>query len=188
MKSQLLLNVNVFNIYKIDLNELYGRFMVNINDEYHQKIMAETNTVFKDDLTEEFIEEWGSKIGKLEVTIEKKRSMIDDYFGRYEVKRNFQKEFVSIFEGWLGEANLYKLDEVTENEWSSFNIFIKQLFEKYDLYLANPIERSCEKITNIDAVISSYEESMEKSSDDFTKIVIPELDVVLLFGTKRSIH
>ena len=56
-------------------------------------------------------------------------AMYDDYFtSDGEVRPEFRKEFVSIFSGWLGTANLHKLDEVTEEQWSRFNDLLKALY------------------------------------------------------------
>ena len=57
--------------------------------------------------------------------------MYRDYFNDFwEIKPEFSKEFVSLWSGWLGEESLYKLDDVTENEWERFNTFIKLLSKK----------------------------------------------------------
>jgi hypothetical protein len=105
--------------------------------------------------------------------------VIEEYFDSFTVKNIYKKEFISIFDGWLGEENLYKIDEVTENEWSRFNCLLKLLFNSYDLYIVNRRENIYNKVTNINSLIMSFEEDMEKSSDDFFKIIIPELDIVL---------
>jgi hypothetical protein len=42
--------------------------------------------------------------------------MYQSYFEDWEVKADFTKEFVSLWDGWLGDES-YKLDLVTESEW-----------------------------------------------------------------------
>jgi len=52
--------------------------------------------------------------------------MYREYFKDYwEVKSDFNKEFVSLWSGWLGKDDYHKLDEVTENEWEYFNKWIR---------------------------------------------------------------
>ena len=50
--------------------------------------------------------------------------MYHSYFEDWEIKSSFSQEFVSLWNGWLGEDS-FKLDLVTEKEWSRFNEFIK---------------------------------------------------------------
>lgn len=40
------------------------------------------------------------------------------YFVEWEVKPDFEKEAISLWPGWLGQADHYKLEEVTEGEWA----------------------------------------------------------------------
>ncbi len=104
--------------------------------------------------------------------------MLKTYFNDWDVRPEFNKEFVSIFTGWLGKENHYKLDEVTVSEWSRFNSFLKLLHQKHGLYIADLGLNTCTKIEDIKTILSSYKESINKPSDQFTKIILPELNAV----------
>jgi hypothetical protein len=105
--------------------------------------------------------------------------MFSSYFGEWEVKDEFEKEFVCIFDGWLGEENLHKLDEVTENEWSKFNTLIRLVSKQYKIQLANTNSRTLVEIDNIENHLSTFEVSMNKDSEQFSKFIIPELECVI---------
>ena len=55
--------------------------------------------------------------------------MYNEYFEDWDVKSEFNKEFISIFGGWLGKDNLHKLDDVTEREWGKFNHLLRVISE-----------------------------------------------------------
>jgi hypothetical protein len=106
--------------------------------------------------------------------------MYSNYFDNWEVKPVFLKEYLSIFDGWLGTENLYKLDYVTEKEWGKFNSLIQAIYKQnYKLYLANPELRECHLITDISLIIQSYEEATKKDASRFIKLVIPELECIV---------
>ena len=105
--------------------------------------------------------------------------MYSKYFLDLEVNPEFDKEFISLFDGWLGKDNLHKLDEVTENEWRGFNALIKLISENYDVAQADCGSQSICDIGDINEVISTYREAMDKDSSQFTKLVIPALGCVL---------
>ena len=44
--------------------------------------------------------------------------MYDTYFLGCSIKEGFDAEFISIFDGWVGQDNLDQLDTVTDLEWS----------------------------------------------------------------------
>jgi len=104
--------------------------------------------------------------------------MIDTFFLDWNIRPDFDKEYVSIFEGWLGEENLHQLDEVTEGEWSKFNNLLRLLDQKYRLHIADLESRVCREVDDIDSILENYAENMDKESVQFTRIVIPELNAV----------
>ena len=104
--------------------------------------------------------------------------MYQSYFEDWEVKANFTKEFVSLWGGWLGDES-YKLDLVTENEWSRFNEFIKLLSQGFMVKLADCKSEKLLDISNIQDTFSNYSESMTKDSSLFSRYVLPELDCVI---------
>lgn len=105
--------------------------------------------------------------------------MIDQYFEDYEVKDDFHKEFITLWDGWLGRDKFHLLDEVTEKEWLRFHELVKDLFEEFELYKVNLEMGACDKVNSLSEVEESYNESMNKGSGDFFKFIIPELNVVL---------
>jgi len=105
--------------------------------------------------------------------------MFSRYFDGWEVRPDFEKEAISLWPNWLGEANLHKLDEVTENEWAHFNSLLKLIAEKYEIELADCDSRSVSKMDDIEKTLCEYEDSMSKDASQFSKYVIPGLDCVL---------
>jgi hypothetical protein len=103
--------------------------------------------------------------------------MFSRYFDGWEVKPpHCEKEAISLWPNWLGEANLHKLDEVTENEWARFNSLLKLIAEKYEIELADCDSRSVSKMGDIEKILCEYEDSMNKDASQFSKYVIPGLD------------
>jgi hypothetical protein len=105
--------------------------------------------------------------------------MYSEYFEEWEVKPEYSKEFISLWKGWLGKASYHKLDEVTEGEWARFNMLLRNLAEDFSLEVVNCEEQSLTKVVDIETVLSAYEESMNKESSAFTKVIIPELGCVI---------
>jgi hypothetical protein len=105
--------------------------------------------------------------------------MFVEYFEDWEVKREFVKEFVSIFDGWLGVEKLHELDVVTENEWKKFNALIKQISNRYEVCVVNFESKTCSTVSNVDSILDTYIESMDKEGSQFTSLVIPALNCVL---------
>ena len=105
--------------------------------------------------------------------------MYSEYFQEWEPKPEFKKEFISLFDGWLGKDNLHKLDEVTESEWLRFNAFIEIISKSYSVAIADSEAKSVHELESIDEVLCTYEESMQKDSEQFTKLVVPKLQCVL---------
>ena len=114
---------------------------------------------------------------KLESQIAR-NEMLKTYFYDWDVRPEFNKEFVCIFDGWLGMENLHKLDEVTEVEWSRFNNLLQLLHQNYRLYIADLVSNACSEIEDIEPILMSYKESGDKEYNQFTKIIIPELNAV----------
>ena len=105
--------------------------------------------------------------------------MYHQYFEDWEVKPDFKKEFVSLWPGWLGEENLHKLDEVTENEWQRFNRLLVLLSQNYQLQEVFCGKEKLVTIGNISSALSSYDETMNKDASKFSKFIIPDLDCVI---------
>ena len=105
--------------------------------------------------------------------------MISKYFENFDVKNDFSKEYISLWNGWLGREESHKLDSVTEAEWSNFNNLVKAVCEKYESYKFDIKHNTVEKITDPTIWLPSFEENMEFGESGFTKIIIPELEVVL---------
>lgn len=105
--------------------------------------------------------------------------MFSDYFEEWDVKSEYSKEFVSLWMGWLGQEEYHRLDEVTEKEWSRFNDFLRGIFKDFPLCVANCENQSISKVSDIGTVLSNYEESMNKESSEFTKVVILDLECVI---------
>ncbi len=102
-----------------------------------------------------------------------------DYFDEWEVKPEYDKEFISLWSGWLEEENCYKLDEVTEKEWNKFNELIRLISTKYKILLADFDNKILKSINNIEDVLDDYEQSMNKPSNEFFRYIIPELNCVI---------
>ena len=106
-------------------------------------------------------------------------NIYNHYMKDWDIRPEFKKEYVSIFEGWLGKENLHKLDEVSEKEWSKFNHFIKILAENFELFIVNCENQTAIKVDDVNTILSSYKQSMNKDSSQFLKIIIPELKFVV---------
>jgi hypothetical protein len=104
--------------------------------------------------------------------------MINNYFKNEEVLDDFEKEFITLWSGWLGRDEFHKLDEVTYEQWDRFNTLLRSLDKKYDLYLVNKEYTEYKKVENIESIIDSYDYSMSKDSCHFTTIIIPELEII----------
>ncbi|ACR12123.1 conserved hypothetical protein [Teredinibacter turnerae T7901] len=105
--------------------------------------------------------------------------MYQKYFEDWQVKPDYSKEYVSLWDGWLGKENYHKLDEVTEEEWGRFNILLKNLAGNFCIESADCEKETLTGITNIETVLSTYKDSMNKESSEFLKLVFPGLDCVI---------
>ena len=79
--------------------------------------------------------------------------MYQSYFENWEVKENFTKEYISLWNGWLGkESN--KLELVTEHEWARFNELIRLIAKEYEIKVVNCGSETIEDIENIEDTLS----------------------------------
>ncbi|MEP4309694.1 MAG: hypothetical protein ABJ364_08095 [Lentilitoribacter sp.] len=105
--------------------------------------------------------------------------MFDQYFDGWEEKSIFEKEYISLWSGWLGKADCHLLDQVTEEEWSRFNSFISSISQKYKTGLVDCNEGTVSFSTEIVRTLSSHTQSMNKDASQFSKYVIPEMECVI---------
>lgn len=106
-------------------------------------------------------------------------TMYEEYCAKYSFKPEFKAEFVSLWNGWLGKDNLHKLDEVTPDEWGRFNIFLRQLSQRYTLFAISHETKSAAKVFDIDSYLSTHEQAMNKESDKFSTFIIQELSCAI---------
>ncbi|NNE24525.1 MAG: hypothetical protein HKN11_18140 [Rhizobiales bacterium] len=104
--------------------------------------------------------------------------MLETFFHEGSVRPGFDKEFVSIFDGWLGQENLHRLDEVTDDQFQRINEFMRLVHQHHRLMLADIDANTLLQIEDIDAILQSHAESRDKQSSQFTKVVIPGLEAV----------
>lgn len=105
--------------------------------------------------------------------------MFSEYFDGFEIKSEYSKEFISLWRGWLGKDECHKLSEVTVAEWDRFNNLLESISKNFILEAVDFEKQSLIKIKNIESVLSDYEESMEKTSSIFTRLVVPDLKCVI---------
>lgn len=105
--------------------------------------------------------------------------MIEDYFLDYEVRPEFNKQFISLWPDWLGKENLHKLDEVTETEWSRFNQLILEIADEFKVGVVDLKTAEVSFLTDIEQALKPYAESMNSSSRDFGRYILPDLDCLL---------
>jgi hypothetical protein len=105
--------------------------------------------------------------------------MYSKYFEGWEVRPEYKKEFVSLWSGWLGKESLHKLDDVTKEDWKRFNIWIELLVEEYKLLAVDRKSESTSAVKDVETIISTYEESMNKERSQFSHFIIPELECVI---------
>jgi len=105
--------------------------------------------------------------------------MYSKYLVDGEIKPEYTKTFISIFDGWLGEANLHKLDEVTAKDWSKFNDLIRKVAQVYKIQRVDSEKEIFVPVNDVEKLLSNYEEAMDKDSSEFTRIFIPSLDCII---------
>ena len=106
-------------------------------------------------------------------------TMYEKYCADHSFKSDFKAEFVSLWDGWLGEENLHKLNEVTPEEWDKFNTFLRQLSQRYTLFSISHETKEATKIIDIEAYLSTYEQAMNKEASQFSAFIIQELSCAI---------
>ena len=105
--------------------------------------------------------------------------MYHSYFNQFEPKNDFTKEFISLWDGWLGTENYHKLDLVTDKEWSRFNKFITIVSETFKVMQVDCNSETLIEIDCIQSTLSNYIDSMNKDASLFSKYVLPELGCII---------
>lgn len=103
------------------------------------------------------------------------RKFYNTYF---EPNPNCKKEAITLWSSWLGIENLYKLDEVTIEEWDKFNQLLRLIFKKYEVYKIKN-DFSIQLLQSVDLIILTYENAMNKPGDKFDRLLIPSLNCVI---------
>lgn len=104
--------------------------------------------------------------------------MYSQYFYDEEnVRADFRKRFISLWPGWLGKENHHKLDEVTKEDWERFNHFLELVGERFQFVVCE--EKKLVPLLNVDSILFSYEEYLQKEPTQFHTLVIPELGCVI---------
>ncbi len=105
--------------------------------------------------------------------------MYENYFIDWDVRPEFQTEYISLWPNWLGKVKLHLLDEVIESEWQRFNILIESISKNFKVGLISfPVETISFPRT-IKNTFSSYSASMNKDASLFAKYILPELDCLI---------
>jgi hypothetical protein len=105
--------------------------------------------------------------------------MFNKYFDDEVVKIEYKKQFISLWTEWLGKENYHQLDEVTKADWSKFNSLIEIIFRHYRMQLVDLNARKLNEINNIEETLCNDEDSMTKTSNEFSIYIIPELECIL---------
>ncbi|WP_208644482.1 hypothetical protein, partial [Stutzerimonas zhaodongensis] len=105
--------------------------------------------------------------------------MYEDYCADYSFKSDFKPEFVSLWAGWLGKDNLHKLDQVTPNEWGKFNTLLRLLSQRYTMLAISHETKQVAKVNDIESYLSTYEQAMNKDSEQFSAFIIQELSCAI---------
>ena len=104
---------------------------------------------------------------------------LSDYFDDWEVKEEFSQQYISLWDGWLGKNEYYKLNEVSKSEWERFNNLIKQLHANFELYAVNLKRQEVTKLIDLDNYLPTLEEDLNREQLEFTTIIVPALKAVL---------
>ncbi len=99
----------------------------------------------------------------------------EEYCVDYAFRPEFKPEFVSLWSGWLGMENLYKLDEVTLDEWDRFNVFLRRLAQRYTLFSVSHEAKSVTEVVRIEDFLSTHAQARNKEAVHFSIFLIPEL-------------
>ncbi len=106
-------------------------------------------------------------------------TMFDAYFEDCEVRREFRKEYISLWPEWLGEDRLHLLDEVGEEEWSRFNALILSISKDFRTGIARYSSGLIEFPDDFELLLDDHPTSMRKDASQFSKFVIPDLNCVI---------
>lgn len=101
------------------------------------------------------------------------------YFDDWEVKPQFDRAYVSLWPGWLGPAGADELDQVTQSDWGKFNKWLKLVANDHEMHAVNCKLKSTSMVADIEKVPCSYQASMNKTSNDFDKFILPGLSCVI---------
>lgn len=107
------------------------------------------------------------------------RAIYDEFFERGEVRASFRKEYISLWTGWLGKDRLHLLDEVGEDEWSSFNRMLLAAFDAYHMGVVDHEAETVEFPERLEPLLSDHQQAMRKDASRFSQFVIPALDCVI---------
>lgn len=102
-----------------------------------------------------------------------------EYFGAGDVTDGFERMFISLWPGWLGEEQYHLLDEVTKAEWSRFNKLISAIAADYKIGIADIPRQQIDYPDNIEDTFDTYEASMDKTAEEFNRYIIPDLGCVI---------
>lgn len=107
------------------------------------------------------------------------KAIYDVFFERRAVRPEFEKEYVSLWSGWLGKERLHLLDEVSEEEWLRFNRFLLAAFEAFRMGVVDHSAQTVEFPARLEPLLSDREEAGRKDASQFSQFVIPALDCVI---------
>jgi len=107
------------------------------------------------------------------------KATYDSFFENGEVRAVFRKEYISLWTGWLGKERLHLLDEVSEEEWSRFNLMLLAAFGAFRMGVVNHEAETIEFPAQLRPLLSDHPESMRKDASQFSQFVIPALNCVI---------
>ena len=99
-------------------------------------------------------------------------------FNTGAVRSEFNKEYVSLFDGWLGADNLHRIDQVREEDWLRFNRLLRLLDQDFTLFSIDQFSGSLQPVMQIEDILCSHAASQDKDSSQFTRLVISELEAI----------
>lgn len=105
--------------------------------------------------------------------------IFSNYYENHEPQSCFSKTFVSLWNGWLGKDDLHKLDQVSEAEWRRFNDWLREIARDYLFYLPDFERQALTPVDNVELLLVDFQRSQNKTSDQFIRLVIPELECII---------
>jgi len=105
--------------------------------------------------------------------------IFSNYYENHEPQSCFSKTFVSLWDGWLGQENLHKLDQVSEAEWHRFNDWLRELTRNFSVYVPDFEQQALKPVDNVELLLVDFQSSQNKTSDQFIRLVIPELECII---------